>query len=142
MVGWLAALGIGAYFYRAWQERNPVRARFLRQFGLILSILGVAGLILLFLKSLQVPVVGWPLWSYLIALATIAYAAWGAWYFNSRIPQVTVSSGRQPPRAVRTSRAYSSNGARAAENKPSEPPRSVSTTGRREARRDRKRKGR
>src|SRR5919202_3166770 len=86
MLGWLGALAIGAYLYSVWRERNPVRARFFRQLGLGMSILGAVGVVLLALKALRLPYVGWPMWSYLAALATLGYLAWAGWFYSSRLP--------------------------------------------------------
>ena len=160
LLGWLASLGVGAYLYSVWRERNPVRARFFRQLGLGMSILGAVGVVLLALKALQLPYVGWPIWSYLAALATLGYLAWAGWFYSSRLPQLLAAAGRSATRTGQGAKTYpaarsgrgaktyaapaarGSNGARPAEAPPATPPRPVATTGRREARRDRKRKSR
>ena len=142
MLGWLLSLGAGAYLYSVWQERNPVRARFFRRFGLGLSILSAAGLLLLAMKALALPYLGWRIWSYTSAIATILFIGWAAWFYVSRLPQLLAATSRQGARPSRNARSYESNGSRPAETRPAPPPRPVATTGRREARRDRKRKSR
>ncbi len=142
MLGWLIALGIGAYLYTIWQERNPVRARFLRRFGLGSSILGAAGLLLLALKAFRLPYISWPIWSYLAALATLIFMAWAAWFYSQRLPRLLAAGVRASGKVARGARTYTSNGTRPVEARAPAPPRPVATTGRREARRDKKRKSR
>jgi hypothetical protein len=142
MLGWLGALAAGAYLYSIWQERNPVRARFFRQFGLGLSILGAVGLLLLALKAFGLPYVAWPIWSYLVMLATLLFLAWAGWFYMQRLPRLLAMSSRQVGRPAHGARTYTTNGSPPAQTRPPAPPRPVATTGRREARRDRKRKGR
>src|SRR5215210_5196940 len=86
MLGWLLALGAGAYLYSIWQERNPVRARFFRQLGLGLSATSAAGLVLLALNALNVPYLDWPIWLYVAGLVTLMFAGWGAWFYTTRLP--------------------------------------------------------
>lgn len=147
MLIWLFALGGGAYTYSSWQERNPVRSRFVRRLGLGLAILGAVGLVLLFLKATGLPYIGWPVWTYLWALATLVFIGWAIWFYSARLPQMLEAS-RQVSRTGRVergthgARTYTGNGARSAPAQPAAPPRPVATTGRREARRDKKRRTR
>ncbi len=142
MLAWVGALGAGVYLYNNWQERNVVRRRFFRQFGLGLSILGAGGLLLLALKAFGLPYVSWRIWTYLVALAMLGFLAWAAWFYTRRFPQLMAAT--QAGKAGRGgARTYSSNGPRAVPAaRPPAPPRPVPTTGRREARRDKKRKSR
>lgn len=139
---WLAALGAGAYLYSMWQERNPVRARFVRQLGLGLSVVGAIGVLLLALKAFRLPIVSYPAWSYLWALVTVAYLAWAGWFYLNRLPRLLAASARPARGTAHGARTYTTNGSRSAQPRPPTPPRPVATTGRREARRDKKRKGR
>jgi hypothetical protein len=148
LLGWGLLLAAGLYLYNSWQERNPVRARFIRQLGFVLSILAGTGVVLLALKGLHIPVLSYRIWVYLVALATVIYGVWAAYKFQ-RMQQLVAASGRTPavtrrlaPQPGRGARTYSSNGPTGAETRPIPPQRPVATTGRREARRDKKRKGR
>jgi hypothetical protein len=148
LLAWSLLLAAGLYLYRSWRERNPVRARFMRQLGLVLSILSGTGIALLALKGLRIPVLSFRIWSYLVALATIGCAVWAAVMYQ-RISQLVAASGRTPattrrivPQPGRGARTYSANGTTGAETRPIPTPRPVATTGRREARRDKKRKSR
>lgn len=149
LLGWGLILAAGLYLYTSWQERNVLRARFMRQLGLVLSILAGAGIVLLALKGLRVPVLSYRIWVYLVALATVGYGVWAGITYQ-RINQLVAASGRNaaPVRrgsqpAGRGARTYSSSGSNGAEQpRPAQPPRPVATTGRREARRDKKRKSR
>ncbi len=147
MAGWLIGLGAGAYLYSVWQERNPVRARFFRQLGLGLSIVSALGILLLALKAIGVPYLEWRLWSYLAALATLAFGGWAFWFYRTRYPRLMAAT-RAAPGTVRRAGArsghgaktYAANGSVAAQSTPT--PRPVATTGRREARREKKRRSR
>lgn len=148
LLAWGLTLAAGLYLYRAWQERNPVRARFMRQLGLVLSVLAGAGIVLLVLKGLRVPILSYRIWVYLVALATVGYGVWAGVTYQ-RISQLVTASGRPgaPVRrgssqSGRGARTYTTNGSNGAETRPIPPPRPVATTGRREARRDKKRKSR
>lgn len=145
-VVWVAALAVAVYLLRSYRTSNPVRSRFVRQAATIAAALSVFGIVLLILKFAALPVLSWRLWSYLVAIASLAYWGYAIYRYNQLPTQVATS------RAVRTSagstnrggrgvRVYQANGA---PTPPKEPraPRPVATTTRREARRDKKRKGR
>ena len=142
MLGWLLALAVGVYLYSLWQERNPVRARFFRRFGLGMSILSAAGLLVLALKALSVPYAEWRIWTYVAALLTLLFFGWAGWFWAARMPRLLASTGRQSGRPAGGARTYSSNGGSPATPRPPSAPRPVATTGRRDARRDKKRKSR
>ena len=143
MLGWLLTLGVGAYLYNGWQERSPVRRRFFRQLGLGLSVISAASLLLLALKAFGLPFVSWRLWTYLAAVVTLAFLGWAGWFYTTRLPRL-LAAVPQGGRAGRGgARTYASNGSRpSVAQRPPAPPRPVATTGRRDARRDKKRKGR
>lgn len=148
LLAWGLILAAGWYMYSSWQERNPVRARFMRQLGLVLTVLAGAGVVLLALKGLRIPVVSYRVWSYLVALATVGYGVWAAVTYR-RLSQLVTAGGRTGATARRAAsqpgrgaRAYPTNGSNGSQSRPVPPPRPVATTGRREARRDKKRKSR
>ena len=152
---WLIALALGFYFYSMWQERNPVRMSFVRRVGLGLLILSGVGLVLMLLRGIDVPVLGWPLWGYLAMLATLGFAGWAGWFYAQKLPALATTTGRQPARvgapvSRQAGRSSSGGGARTytapaggtTGTAVRSEPRPVATTTRRESRRDRKRKSR
>ena len=142
LLGWVIGLGVGVYLYGVWLERNPVRARFVRQLGLGLGVLSAAGLLLLALKALDVPYAGWRIWTYVVGLLTLLFAAWAGWFYLNRLPALLAAPGRQVGRPVRAARTYESNGPQSTAARSVPQPRPTPTTGRRESRRERKRKSR
>lgn len=128
--------GAGAYLYFAHTERNPARQTFMRQLGLTLMILGAVGVLLVALRMLDVPTLNQRLWIWVQAVVELGVAGYVAYYMRSVLPALERSaSARGKPGASRASRPVGgANPAPAA-------PRPVATTSRREARRDRKRKG-
>lgn len=148
---WAATLGVGLYLLRSYTDRNPLRQRFVRQVGLVESVLAGVGLALLAFKFFNVPVGEWRLWVYLVALAWLGYTGYAAWFSTSRLPMLIAAASRtgkgqraQPLRGTRpragNARTYPANGS-TLESPPREP-RQPATTTRREARRERKRKAR
>jgi hypothetical protein len=139
---WALALGVGIYLLRSYRDSNPIRARFMRQAGLITAILSGAGLLLLVLKLLNVPVLEWRLWSWLVALAWLGYTGYAIYTYNTNLPSQIAAS--RPARVVRSSTAGGRSKVYSAPTTPAVPrePRPIATTTRREARRDKKRKGR
>jgi hypothetical protein len=149
LFGWLILLGTGAYLYSMWQERSPVRMRYFRQLGLGLSVLSAVGVLLLLLKAFGIPVLSWRLWTYLTALLTVLFAGWSFWFYRARLPRLMAATGRggvtarrAAPPVRRTARTYGTNGSSPSEAEAPPAPRPLPTTGRREARRDKKRKSR
>lgn len=143
---WAVALGVGVYLLRSYRDNHQVRTRFVQRAALIASVLSGVGLVLLVLKFLNVPVVEWRLWSWLVALAWLGYLGYTIYFYNSRLP-VQIATSR-PMRTVRsqagrhTARMYAAGGDGASTPKPPREPRPVATTTRRDARRDKKRKSR
>ncbi len=149
---WVAGLIGGMYLYQGWREANPVRLRFMRRLGLGLGILSAVGLVALALRAFGVPVLSYPIWSYLVMLATLGYLAWGVFYATQTLPALA-DAARSKPGAktygasgkggAKTYGAGSKGGAKTytAQTEPAAP-RPVATTTRREARRDRKKKSR
>ncbi|MDP9314999.1 MAG: hypothetical protein M3R24_29715 [Chloroflexota bacterium] len=145
LVVWAAVLVFGLYLLRSYRDSNPIRLRFARQTGLVLSTLSGLGLLLLVFKFFQVPVLDWRLWSYLVAFASLGYWGYALYQYNSKLPAQLAAS--RPTRVTRGApsrggaKVYSTGGAAPTPRPPREP-RPVATTTRREARRDKKRKGR
>ncbi len=144
-VVWAAALLFGLYLLRSYRDSNPIRLRFARQTGVVLSALSGLGILLLIFKFFQVPVLEWRLWSYLVAFASLCYWGYALYQYNSRLPaQIAAVRPMRVPRGGAGrggAKVYSTSGAATAPRPPREP-RPVATTTRREARRDKKRKSR
>ncbi len=144
LVVWAVALGFGLYLLRSYRDSNAARLRFAQQAGLILSVLSGLGLLLLVFKFFQIPVLDWRLWSYLVALASLGYWGYAVYEYNTKLPAqiaATRSTRAVPGGASRGgAKVYSSTGVAAP--RPPREPRPIATTTRRDARRDKKRKGR
>ena len=148
---WLALLAFGVYALRGAVDANPSRARFMRRFAMVASILGGVGALLLLLNLLGVPGFNIRLWMYLVAFATLGYLGYTIYEYNTRLPAQIAAT--RPTRVARPqsqgprggARTYPANGTTTPTTttpKPPREPRPVATTTRREARRDKKRKTR
>lgn len=143
-VFWLVLLATGLYLLRRWRESNPARYRFGRQFGMVTTILSALGLIFLVLNLAELPPFNIRLWIYLIGIASLGYLGFAFYVYNNKLPaQIAAARSTRSPRAsvARGARTYPANATPAAPRPPREP-RPVATTTRREARREKKRKGR
>jgi hypothetical protein len=143
-VFWLALLATGVYLLKQWRESNPARYRFGRHFGIVTTALSALGLIFLILNWFQVAPFDIRLWIYLIGFATLGYLGFAGYVYTSKLPaQIAATRSIRPVRgsAPRGARAYSAN-VPPAEARPARQPRPLATTTRREARREKKRKGR
>ncbi len=125
----------GAYFYYAHTERNMVRYTFFRQVGLALLILGGVGLLAAILRLIGVPVISQRLWFWILLLVDLAAVGYITFYVRKILPGLEKANvGKRPVRAQQQ-RAAVANA-----DQPPPTPRPVATTGRREARRERKKK--
>lgn len=144
---WLLMLAAGVYLLTQWRDANPARYRFGRQFGMVALGLSIVGLVLLLLNFFQVSPFNIRLGTYLLGFASLGYLAYAIYVYTTRLPAQIAAS--RPMRTVRGpgnrggggARTYQANNV-AAEPRAPRPPRPVATTTRREARRDKKRKGR
>ena len=128
LLAWGLILAAGLYLYTSWQERNVLRARFMRQLGLVLSILAGAGIVLLALKGLRVPVLSYRIWGYLVALATIGYGVWAGITYqrisqarSSERPERVPVTRRGSQQSGRGARTYTTNGSNGATRTTSDP---------------------
>ncbi|HEX6289151.1 MAG TPA: hypothetical protein VFZ66_08160 [Herpetosiphonaceae bacterium] len=140
---WLVLLATGVYLLTRWRDSNPVRYRFGRQFALVVTVLGVLGLVVLTLNYFQVAPFDIRLWMYLVGLASLGYLGYAMYAYNSKLPaQIAAARPARSVRGVsRGARAYPANGTPTTP-RAERPPRPVATTTRREARREKKRKQR
>lgn len=135
-IGQILGVGAGAYLYFMHTERNPARQTFMRQLGIALMILAGVGVALGALRLLNVPVLNQRLWFWIQALVELGVAGYVFYYMRSVLPGLEreARSRGGKPGAPRPPRPIP-NGDPAPAT-----PRPVATTGRRDARRDRKRK--
>ena len=156
---WLAALGLSAYVLTRWQTSNPARRRFWRRWAIGTVALAGLTVVALVLNFFEVPFFNIRAWIYLFSLATLAYWAYAAYFYFTKLPG-DVAAAARASRPVRTSqrnaaparakvyntkasqstKAQQTNGISA--QPPAREPRPVATTSRRESRRDRKRRSR
>ncbi|MFQ3662561.1 MAG: hypothetical protein SNJ69_09240 [Chloroflexaceae bacterium] len=107
----------------------------MRQLGIALMILGGVGVLTGALRLLNVPVLNQRIWFWIQALIEVGVAAYVVYYMRNVLPgleRAAASKGRGARPAPRVT---------GGDTVP-EAPRPVATTGRREARRERKRKSR
>lgn len=129
----ILGVGAGAYLYFVHTERNAARQTFMRQLGVALMILAGVGVLVGALRLLNVPVMNQRIWFWIQGVIELGVAGYVFYYMRAVLPgleRAAASRGRGSPRQPR---AVSGDAAPAT-------PRPVATTGRREARRDRKRK--
>jgi 4-amino-4-deoxy-L-arabinose transferase-like glycosyltransferase len=127
-------VGAGGYLAFMHEERNPARHTFLRQLGIALLVVGVVGVVLGVGRLANLAVINQHLWFWVQLLIELVVAGYVFYYMRSVLPDL---ERRQAGRARRPQ-------SRQVTSQPSTPaePRSQPTTSRRDARRDRKRKGR
>jgi hypothetical protein len=135
-IGQLLAVGAGAYLFLMHRERNPARHTFMRQLAVALLILGGVGVLLGALRLLNLPVLNQRLWFWIQLVVELAVGAYVVYRYLRVLPALERASAGRLRAAPRTgSRSLGGEAVPA-------PPRPVPTTSRRDARRDRKRKGR
>ncbi|NTV65804.1 MAG: hypothetical protein HGA65_20035 [Oscillochloris sp.] len=127
----LIGVASGAYFLYAHSERNLARQAFARQLGIALLILGGVGLLAAALRLLGVPVISQRVWFWVLLLVDLVAAGYITFYIRKVLPGLEKAQAGK--RNVRVAQQ------RAADLPPPQP-RPVATTGRREARRERKKK--
>lgn len=137
-IGQILGIGAGAYLVFMHTERNQARQTFMRQLGIALMTLGGVGVLLGALRLLNVPLLNRRLWLWVQALLELGIAGYIIYYMRQVLPNLE-----------RDARTRGTKGSTARTTRPStsgEPTpvneRAVATTGRRSARRERKRKSR
>lgn len=137
-IGQILGIGAGVYLYFMHRERNPARQSFARNLGIALLVLGGVGVVLGVLRLVNIAVMNLHLWFWIQLLVELVIAGYVAYYIRSVLPaqeRAAAASRGNRPGLPRPPRSVPSDAAPAT-------PRPVATTGRRDARRDRKRKGR
>ncbi len=143
---WVVALIAGVFLLTRWREVNPARRRFWRRWAIGTLVLSTLGVLALVLNAFQVPPFDIRAWMYLLAVLTLAYWGWAAYFYLKQLPAQAAAS-RTSGRAARVSAPRGAQQARArvydtATERPAREPRPEATTSRRDARRDRKRRSR
>jgi hypothetical protein len=135
-MGQILAVGAGAYLLLMHTERNPARHTFMRQLAVALLILGGVGVLLGALRLLNLPVLNQHLWFWIQLLVELGVGAYVLYRYLRVLPGLERASAGRARSAPRPgSRSIAGDAVPA-------PPRPIPTTSRRDARRDRKRKGR
>jgi hypothetical protein len=129
----LMGLAAGAYLVFVHTERNMARGAFMRQLGIALMVLGGVGVLLGALRMANVPVINQRLWFWVQAFIELGVAGYIFYYMRRVLPDLEKAAAGRRQRSVGT-RQISTDPTPAT-------PRPVATTTRREARRDKKRKG-
>lgn len=130
----LVGVAAGAYLAYAHTERNLARQAFMRQLGMALLILGGVGLLAAVLRLIGVPIISQRLWFWVLLLVDLAAAGYVTYYMRSVLP--TLEKAQSGKRSPRPSQARSVT----TEQVTPPAPRPIATTGRRDARRERKKK--
>ncbi|MEF3275045.1 MAG: hypothetical protein K6356_11730 [Chloroflexus sp.] len=121
----------GAYFIWLHTERNVAKATFFRQLGIALMIVGGFGVALGVVRMLDVSPFNQRFWFYIQLLVELALSGYIFYYMRNVLPELARNTRIRTP----TPRQAPANATPAT-------PRPAPTTGRREARRERKRKQR
>jgi hypothetical protein len=133
-----AAVGVYCAFF--FEDNVPVRAAFARRIGYILLIAGLVGVTLGVTRLLNVPILNQRFWFYALLLAEIGAGFYiynfGRTTYARQLAEFKASTSKTRQRPPQ--RAYASQPVNP--GVPASEPRPVATTGRRDARRDRKRR--
>jgi Ni/Fe-hydrogenase subunit HybB-like protein len=131
----ILGVAAGAYLFFLHTERNAARQAFMRQLAIALMILGGVGILLAALRMLNVPYINTPLWFWIQAVIELGVAGYIVYYVRSVLPALERDARARGAKASpRAARAFPNGDPTPAT------PRPVATTGRRDARRERKRK--
>ncbi len=134
----ILGVGAGAYLYFMHTERNPARQNFMRQLGLALMILAGVGVALGALRLLNVPLFNQRFWFWIQAVVELGVGGYIVYYMRTVLPNLEREARMRGTKGGGPRQARAMTGT----DQPPSEPRPVATTGRREARRDRKRKSR
>jgi hypothetical protein len=135
---------VGAVLWlRSLPPKNPARLAYRKRTATGLLIIAGLGVAQMITRMIKLDGIEWRLWSYLILLALVLYAAYAFWDSRTRLPAQMAVLGKtqRVDRAIgsRKPNAAGSSAGSSTSPTPSEP-RPVATTGRREARRAKKRR--
>jgi hypothetical protein len=136
------AVIVGAVLWRrSLPPKNPARLAYRKRTATGLMIVAGLGVAQLITRMIKLDGIEWRLWSYLILLALVIYTAYALWDFRNRLPAQIAALGKtqRVDRSIGSRKPNAAGTSAGASAAPSEP-RPVATTGRREARRAKKRR--
>lgn len=134
----VAGVGAGLYLMFMYQERDPLRKSFIRQLSITLLVAGGIGTLLGLLRLANASVFAQRFWFYLQLVIELGIVGYVLYYLQAVYPAlVAQAQARRGPTKRSSARIAAASSNVATEPAPARP---VATTGRREARRDRKRK--
>ena len=146
LVIWIAVL-VGAIFWlRSLPPKNPARLAFRKRTSNGLLIIAGIGIVQFLARWLKIDVVEWRLWGYVLFVALIGYGLYSWQYARSTLPALVSQTGKVKSNYAKSRAAAAGSNAKAgADGVASEPaaprlPKPIATTGRRDARRSKKRK--
>lgn len=145
LIAQIATAIAGVYLAFLWRDKHPLRGALGRRLGYTLLGVGAIGTLLGVLRLANVQVFTMPIWFTVVTVLDVVLVAYVAYYTLAVYPARLVaydeaSRGRGSRRASRPQPALQTNGTNGSSSFAT--PRPAATTSRREARRDRKRKGR
>lgn len=137
----VALAGVYLAFLR--QDTHPIRGPALQRLGYALLALGALGVLVGALRLAALEPFTMPIWFYAVGLLEILFAAYALYYRAARYPALLAAYAQSTRsaasrRVVRPQPALETNGASVAYREP----RPTVVSGRRESRRDRKRRSR
>ncbi len=134
---WLIVLGAAAFWLRMKPQKNAARMAFRKRTAIVLLVIAGLGVVNSLAGMFGVPVVEWSLWGLILFLILVIFSIYAFWDARTRLPARAASSGR----AVREAPKHiTAPGTVSPGSSVNTQPRPEATTGRRDARRAKKRK--
>lgn len=132
---------IGAVIWmRSLPPKNAVRLAFRQRTATILIVLAVLGILQMITRAFWIDGIEWRLWSYLIFVAFLGYLGYAFWYARNRLPALINQSSKVKSNFQQRKAMPSKTPAGSDVVEVRQQPRPIATTGRREARRSKKKK--
>lgn len=131
---------VGAYMAFGYRDRVAFRQLVFRNMGIAFLVVGGVGVLVGALRLFNLPVLNMRIWFYVQLLIEIGLGVYIYYYLRNIYPQ-QMAQARQGPRRGGSARQLAPQSAAGTPGQP-EPRPPTATTGRRDARRDRKRKSR
>ncbi|MBP8252037.1 MAG: hypothetical protein KAX40_06700 [Herpetosiphon sp.] len=125
---------------RSLPPKNATRLAFRKRTANIIIALAALGVLQMAMRFATVPVAAWPLWSYIIFLAFLGYLGYAFWYSRNKLPALVAESSKVKnfqQRKMMSSKTPAGSDVVQVTQRQERP---VATTGRREARRAKKKK--
>ncbi|HYF66146.1 MAG TPA: hypothetical protein VD886_25180 [Herpetosiphonaceae bacterium] len=140
LVLWIFVIVGTVIWMRSLPPKNPVRQAFRKRTSTALLIIAGVGVVQMVARMIAIPVLEWRLWGWLLFIALLGYALFAYWDASTRLP-ARVSNAGKVQRVDRqiASRKPAPASSPSVPAAPSEP-RPEPITGRRDARRAKKRR--